>query len=149
MSKYADYSTFILRVFFGLAFLIAGLDKVFTYSMTKGMFQTMFGNSIGGYMLILAIIIELAGGLALLLGIFTRIAALLLALTMVVAFVVTFDIGQATHFVGTLREIIVMNTAGRNTAVNFAYFAALLSLVFSGTKVVAVKPNKESEDFKF
>jgi len=141
MSKYADYSTFILRLFFGIAFIIAGLDKVFTYSIAKGMFQGLFGSGFGGVMIILAIIIELVGGLLLLLGVYTRIAAAILALMIVVAFAVTFKLGQAPHFIGILREIAVMNTGGSNTAVNFAYFAALLSLVFSGTRVVALKPD--------
>ena len=141
MSKYTDYSTFILRLFFGIAFIIAGLDKVLTYSMAKGMFEGMFGAGMGGFMLILAIVIELVCGLALLLGLYIRIAAAILALMIVVAFAVTFKLGQALHFIGILREITVMNTGGSNTAVNFAYFAALLSLVFSGTKVAAVKPD--------
>ncbi|MEK6862193.1 MAG: DoxX family membrane protein [Nanoarchaeota archaeon] len=143
MRDYAEYSTLVLRIFFGIAFIIAGLDKVLSFSMAKGMFEGMFGAGLGGFMIILAIIIELLCGLALLLGLYTRIAAGILALMIVVAFIVTFKLGQAPHFVGILREISVMNTGGGNTAVNFAYFAALLSLVFSGSKVAALKPDSE------
>ena len=143
MRDYAEYSTLVLRIFFGIAFIIAGLDKVLSFSMAKGMFEGMFGAGLGGFMIILAIIIELLCGLALLLGLYTRIAAGILALMIVVAFAVTFKLGQAPHFIGILREIAVMNTGGSNTAVNFAYFAALLSLVFSGSKVAALKPDSE------
>ena len=57
-----------------------------------------------------------------------------LAVFSLVAFVKTFKLGSAPNFIGTLREIMVMNTGGGNTAVNFAYFAGLLSLAFSGCK---------------
>ncbi|PIN80484.1 hypothetical protein COV11_03945 [Candidatus Woesearchaeota archaeon CG10_big_fil_rev_8_21_14_0_10_30_7] len=107
--------------------------------MAKGMFEGMFGG-LGGIMLVLAILLELSGGLALLLGYQTRTAAAVLALLILVAFVSTFKLGQAPHFIGSLRELMVMNTGGGNTAVNFAYFGALLSLVFSGSKTHALKP---------
>jgi len=136
----AQYGTLVLRIFFGIAFLVAGLDKILSFSMAKGMFEGLFGG-MGGFMIILAIFIEVLGGLALLLGFYTRWAAGVLAVFILVAFVVTFKLGQAPHVIGMLREITVMNTGGGNTAVNFAYFGALLSLVFSGSRVAAVKPD--------
>lgn len=148
ISKYADYSTFVLRLLFGIAFIIAGLDKILTYSMASGMFKTLFGQSIGGIALIVAIVIELLFGLALLLGFYTRVAATILALLILVAMATTFKLGEASNFVGTLREITVMNTGGGNTAVNFAYFAALLSLVFSGSNVLSLKRNKDDDILK-
>lgn len=134
------YGTFVLRLFFGIAFIIAGLDKILGFSMAKGMFDQLFGG-MGMFMVVLAIIIEIVGGLALLLGYHTRIAAGVLAALILVAFVVTFKVGQAPHFIGMLREIAVMNTGGSNTAVNFAYFGALLSLVFSGSRALAMRPD--------
>lgn len=121
----------VLRVFFGVAFLVAGLDKVLSLPMAKGMFEGMFGGA-GALMLYLAIVIELAGGLALLFNWKVRESAVVLALFILVAFVQTFKLGDAPNFVAVLREIMVMNTGGGNTAVNFAYFAGLLSLAFSG-----------------
>jgi uncharacterized membrane protein YphA (DoxX/SURF4 family) len=128
---------FILRLFFGIAFIVAGLDKLLSYGMAKGMFESMFGG-IGGIVLILAILIELGGGLALLVGYHTRKAAWLLAILIVVALFKTWKIGDASG-VGMLREIMVMNTGGGNTAVNFAYLGALLSLAFSGSKYKAMR----------
>ena len=139
-----DYGPFVLRLFFGVAFLVAGLDKVLSFDMAKGMFEGLFapwlGGGLGASMLVLAIVIELLGGLALLLGVYTRAASGFLALFILIAFVLTAKLGASMHFIGTLRELMVMNTGGGNTAVNFAYFGALLALVFSGSKKLALKP---------
>ncbi|MFA4887460.1 MAG: DoxX family protein [Candidatus Nanoarchaeia archaeon] len=132
------YAPLVLRIFFGIGFLVAGLDKVLSFSMAKGMFGGLFGSA-GTLMLVLAIVIELVGGLALVLGYKTRYVAGGLAAFIVVAFVSTFQIGPAANVIGSLRELMVMNTGGGNTAVNFAYFGALLSLVFSGGGVKSMK----------
>lgn len=134
-----DVGTFVLRLFFGAAFIIAGLDKVFSYSMAKGMFEGFFPG-MGGAMLTLAILIELGAGTALLVGFHTKKASWLLAIFILIAFIKTYKIGAAPHIFGTLREIAVMNTGGGNTAVNFAYFGALLSLALSGSKYKAMRP---------
>lgn len=138
MEDNMEKGIFVLRLFFGIAFLIAGLDKVLSYSMAQGMFQQFFGGA-GGFMLILAIVVEILLGLALLLGYHTRIAASVLGLLIIVAFITTFKLGAAPHFIGTLREIAVMNTGGGNTAVNFAYLGALLALALSGSRFKAMK----------
>ncbi|MAF34390.1 hypothetical protein CMO91_00935 [Candidatus Woesearchaeota archaeon] len=134
----SEHGPFILRVFLGVAFIVAGLDKLLSYGMAQGMFTGMFGGA-GAAVLVVAIIVEIAGGLALLTGYHTKKAATVLAVVILVAFFKTFGVGQAPHFIGTLREVMVMNTGGANTAVNFAYFAGLLSLVATGSKFKAVK----------
>lgn len=126
LSKHKTLGPKILRWFLGVAFLVAGLDKILSYPMAKGMFEGMFGG-LGGVMIIVAIVVEILGGLALLFGKQVRLASSLLAVMILVAFIVTFKLGDAPHFIGTLREIMVMNTGGGNTAVNFMYFAGLVS----------------------
>ena len=128
--KSSEAGVLVLRIFFGLAFVIAGLDKVFSFDMAKGMFEGMFG-SMGAAMLVLAIVIELVGGLSLLSGYFVKYSAPALAAFIVVALVTTFKLGESMHFVGMLREMVVMNTSGANTAVNLAYLAGLVSLTVS------------------
>ena len=132
--EHADWAPAILRLFFGIAFIVAALDKILGMSMAKGMFEGMFGAGFGAPLLYLAIAIELLGGLALLFNWHAPCAALLLFVFMLVALVKTFKLGQAGNMVGILREMLVMNTGGGNTAVNFAYMAGLLSLAFSGCK---------------
>ncbi len=133
-----DLGNFILRLFLGLGFLVAGLDKVMHIDMAAGMFNMLFGAA-GIALLYLAIAIELIGGLFLLIGYQTRLAASVLAVLIVIAFITTFKIG-GMDFVSVLREIMVMNTGGGNTAVNWAYFAGLAALAFGGSRGYAVKP---------
>lgn len=135
----AHWGPAILRLFLGVAFVVAALDKILGLEMARGMFEGMFGSSLGAPLLYLAIFIELVGGLALIFNFHAACAALVLAGLILVAFVKTFKLGQAPHMVGVLREIMVMNTGGGNTAVNFAYFAGLLSLVFGGCTQCKVK----------
>lgn len=132
-NEHPDWAPAILRIGFGIAFIVAALDKIMGMAMAKEMFTMLFGGA-GPALLYLAIAIELAGGLALLFNWHASCAALILAALILVAFVKTFKLGMAPNVVGTLREILVMNTGGGNTAVNFAYFIGLLSLAFSGCK---------------
>ena len=87
LSRLQPYSAqfyFVFRVLVGLLFLQHGLQKVF------GMFGGIGGGSLisGGLppLMILAGIIEFAGGLAIIFGLFARPAALIAALEMIVAY---------------------------------------------------------------
>jgi uncharacterized membrane protein YphA (DoxX/SURF4 family) len=140
-NEHPDWAPAILRIGFGIAFIVAALDKIMGLEMAKGMFAQLFGGA-GPALLYLAIAIELLGGLALLFNWHASCAALILAVFMIVAFVKTFNLGATTSMVGTLREIMVMNTGGSNTAVNFAYFIGLLSLAFSGCKQCVTKKKR-------
>ena len=122
----------ILRVFFGLAFVVAALDKILGLEMAKGMFEMLFGASLGAPLLYLAIVNELVGGLSLLFNRHASCMAALLSVFIFVALIVTWKIGAAPNIAAWLRELLVMNTGGGNTAVNFAYLAGLLTLAFSG-----------------
>ncbi|MEM3126785.1 MAG: DoxX family protein [Candidatus Woesearchaeota archaeon] len=133
-----DWGSLVLRLFLGLGFLVAGLDKVMHIEMVSGMFNMLYGPA-GMIMLYLAIAIEIVGGLLLLVGYQTRIAASVLAILIIVAFISTFKIG-GMDFVSILREVMVMNTGGGNTAVNWAYFAGLAALAFGGSRGYALKP---------
>ena len=132
MEKCKQYGPLVLRLMLGVAFVIAALDKILGIEMMKGMFQGLFGAGLGAPLLYLAIVVELAGGLMLIFGWHTREAAAVLAVLILVAFVTTFKLGQTANTIGMLREVMVMNTGGGNTAVNWAYFAGLLALVFNG-----------------
>src|SRR5574342_46582 len=118
--EHQDWAPAILRVGFGIAFLVAALDKSLGLEMAKGLFSQLFGGA-GPILLYLVIAVELLGGLALLFNWHASCAALILSVLILVAFIKTFKLGAAGNMVGTLREILVMNTGGGNTAVNFAY----------------------------
>lgn len=72
--KTAPYAALLLRVITGVLFLIHGLIKllVFTPAGTAGYFQSIGLPGALGYMTMLA---EIVGGLALILGIRTRLVA--------------------------------------------------------------------------
>lgn len=74
----ADLAAFILRVSTGIYFLVHGLTKlfVFTPAGTAGYFQSLGLPGAMGY---LTMVLEIAGGLALIAGIATRYVALVMA----------------------------------------------------------------------
>lgn len=138
MEKHKHIGMLLLRYFFGVAFLVAAIDKILGFSMAKEMFGMMFGGA-GTPLLYFAIVIELVGGLALLFNFHAACAALVLAGMIAVAFFATFKLGAVPNVVAMLREVLVMNTGGGNTAVNAAYFFGLLALAFSGCDSCKVK----------
>ncbi|WP_078429911.1 DoxX family protein [Alkalihalobacterium alkalinitrilicum] len=92
MLKKHEVGAFILRVVLGLSFFIHGLDK----------FQAGIGNIAGffeslgipGFLAYVVALIELVGGIALVLGIGTRVVSILIAIIMVGAvFTFKFSVG--------------------------------------------------------
>lgn len=80
-AQHADIAAFILRVSTGMLFLVHGLTKllVFTPAGTAGYFQSLGLPGALGY---LTMALEIAGGIALILGIATRYLSLVLAGTL-------------------------------------------------------------------
>ena len=76
----------VLRICVGFVFIMAGWEKVSHLQTTVGMFGQMGFNAFWAYA---ASFVELLGGIAILLGVWTRAAAALLAITMIVAVYVT------------------------------------------------------------
>ncbi len=76
----------ILRVIVGVVFIAHGAQKVFAlgYGGTNQMFTHM-GVPVHNVTTAIVMVVELLGGIALVLGIFTRIAAALLAIDMISA----------------------------------------------------------------
>ena len=74
MEKYKEYLYFIFRILVGLLFLLHGIQKLFS-----GSFELI--SLIG-----LAGIIEFLGGILIILGLFTKIAALISGIQMLIAY---------------------------------------------------------------
>ena len=85
----ADLGMTIIRVIVGIAFFAHGWQKVFTFGFagTGGFFESL-GIPAAGFFAIVVSLLELLGGLALILGIGTRIVGLLLAIDMFTALLV-------------------------------------------------------------
>jgi|TARA_R110002072_G_scaffold2069_17_gene17449 putative oxidoreductase len=75
--KMVPYATLILRITLGVMFIAHGLLKVFVFTPagTVGFFQSV---GLPGFFAYLTIFAELAGGAALILGIYTRLVSLVL-----------------------------------------------------------------------
>ena len=124
MKDNTAYAALVLRIFFGVAFLVAGLDKLMHFGMARDMMFNQWFGGLGTPMLVLAILIEIGGGIVLLSGYYTYFVSLLYIPFMIVALAVTWKIG-GMDWISYLREILVMNTGGGNTAVNISYIAGL------------------------
>ena len=82
----ADLAMTIIRVVVGLAFFVHGWQKVFTIGFEGvGGFFGSLDIPAAGFFAIVVSLLELLGGLALILGIGTRIVGLLFAINMLVA----------------------------------------------------------------
>ena len=83
----APWGIALLRVVAGIIFLMHGQQKLFEFGIggVTGM-MTGLGVPAPGLMAIVVTLVELVGGIALILGAFTRIAALLVAIDVLVAF---------------------------------------------------------------
>lgn len=82
MGKLNRFSAPLGRFFLSFIFIVSGIDKIFNFSGTAGYMESK-GMPLVPLFLIAAIVLELAGGLSVLLGFKARIGALLLILFLV------------------------------------------------------------------
>jgi putative oxidoreductase len=85
------------RVFLGHIFLLAGINKISGYEGTAGYMEAM---GVPGMLLPLVIILEIAAGLALIVGYKTKLAAIALAgFTALAAILFHADFGDQTQMI--------------------------------------------------
>ncbi|MEK6826001.1 MAG: DoxX family protein [Nanoarchaeota archaeon] len=85
--KYPDWAYLLIRVALGIVFIVHGYMKLFGGILgTTGFFSSL-GIPTAGFFAIVVAIVEFFGGIAVLLGIFTRIASALIFIDMLVAFI--------------------------------------------------------------
>lgn len=133
MSKNYEFGAFLLRVVLGIVFLAHGLAK----------FQGGIGNTAGwfasiglpGGLAYIVAIIELVGGIALILGIGTRIVSALLALIMVGAI---FTVKLAAGFLDGYAYDLVLFIIAVYLVMNGSRLYALDQLLFNGQAVKSV-----------
>lgn len=111
------------RVLLSAIFIVAGLGKLTGYAATQGYMDSV---GVPGALLPLVIVLELGGGLALLLGWQARIAALLLAgFSVLSALLFHFDLGDQ------MQSILFMK--------NLAMAGGLLYVVATGAGRIALQ----------
>jgi len=86
-------------------FIISGFGKIAAYAGTQ---QYMANAGVPGFLLPLVIALEVGGGLAILVGAFTRTAAVLLALfTVAAALLFHFNLADQNQFVHFVKNIAI------------------------------------------
>lgn len=119
---YQDWAATILRLALGVPFVIHGYPKLFT-PMFQGFASWLdsMGVKPGKFWALVVGVVEFFGGIALILGIFTQLAAALIAANMLVA--------MAKVKWGKVKLVEMEKTGWE---LDLAYFAMALALVILG-----------------
>ena len=105
-SEYTSWAFLALRVVVAIAFIFHGWSKVSAMDGAIAMFSSM---GVGTFMTYVAAYVEFLGGVALLLGVATRLAGGLLAVFMLVAiYLVHFDKGYSMMNGGYEYQLLLL-----------------------------------------
>jgi putative oxidoreductase len=109
----APWGIALLRVVTGIILLMHGQQKLFEFGLggVTGM-MTGLGVPAPGFMALVVTLVEVVGGIALILGAFTRIAALLIAIDMLVAFFLVHIPNGFFASNGGVELVLMLATAG-------------------------------------
>lgn len=118
---YQDWAPLILRLALGAAFVVHGYPKLFKmYAGFAGWLDSI-GIKPGKFWALVAGVAEFFGGIALILGVFTQLAALLIAVNMLVAMVKV-----------KWGKVALVENERAGWELDLIYFAAAVSLVLTG-----------------
>ncbi|MBV7416512.1 DoxX family protein [Aeromonas sp. sif2433] len=105
MDKMRDVALLVSRVLLALMFVIAGWGKIGGYAGTQGYMEAM---GVPGAVLPLVILLELGGGLAIVLGLFTRsIAVLLAGFTLMAAFLFHYQPAEQMQMLMFMKNLSI------------------------------------------
>lgn len=105
MDKMKDVALLAGRVLLALMFVMAGWSKIGGYAGTQGYMEAM---GVPGFMLPLVILLELGGGLAVVLGLFTRSLSVLLAgFTLMAAFIFHYQPAEQMQILMFMKNVSV------------------------------------------
>ena len=105
MERFQDISILLGRVFLSLLFIVSGFNKITDYAGTQGYMESM---GVPALMLPLVIILELLGGIAILIGFKTRIVALLfIGFNVISALLFHSDFGDQTQMTMFMKNIAI------------------------------------------
>ncbi len=105
MDKMKDLALLAGRVLLALMFVMAGWSKISGYAGTQGYMEAM---GVPGFMLPLVILLELGGGLAIVLGLFTRSLSVLLAVfTLMAAFIFHYQPAEQMQMLMFMKNVSV------------------------------------------
>ena len=105
MDKMKDVALLASRVLLALMFVMAGWSQNGGYAGTQGSMEAM---GVPGFMLPLVILLELGGGLAIVLGLFTRSLSVLLAgFTLMAAFIFHYQPAEQMQMLMFMKNVSV------------------------------------------
>ena len=105
MERFQDISMLLGRVFLSLIFIVSGFNKITDYAGPQGYMESM---GVPALMLPLVIILELLGGIAILIGFKTRIVALLfIGFNVISALLFHSDFGDQTQMTMFMKNIAI------------------------------------------
>lgn len=119
----ADVGILILRISVGIVMVAHGLPKIFwKREVFNKKWKKEYGFPLGS--VILTGIVQVLGGLAIIVGFYTQISAFILALNMLVATYVS---------IWNHGEPFLSTPEGKGWDVNFLILAVLIALIFLGS----------------
>jgi putative oxidoreductase len=111
LEKYGDQAVFIGRLFFSSMFVLFAYGKITAYAGTVS-YMSSLGLSAPSLFTLLAIIIELGGGLLMLVGYQTRLVALGLAIyVLICAFTGHFQLGDLNQYQHFMKNMAIVGGA--------------------------------------
>ena len=108
LERYGDAAALVGRLFFSLMFLAFGYGKLTAFGGTSG-YMASLGLPAPALITLLAIIIEIGGGLLMLVGYQTRLVALGLAIYVLVsAFIGHSQLGDSNQFMHFMKNMAIV-----------------------------------------
>ena len=105
MKHFQDLAAPIGRILLALMFVVAGLNKISGYSGMQGYMDSM---GVPGALLPLVIVLEVVGGLLLMLGWHTRLTAFLLAgFTLLATLIFHSNLGDQTQMLFFMKNLSI------------------------------------------
>lgn len=108
IEKYSNQAALIGRVLYASMLLLFGYGKITAFSGTVG-YMSSLGLPLPSLVTLIAIIVEIGGGLLMLVGYQTRVVALGLAIyVLVTAFIGHFQLGDLNQFQHFMKNIAIV-----------------------------------------
>ncbi len=102
------YAPLVARVLLGLIFVVSGANKIASFEGTQ-QYMAEYGLPAKGFLLVGATVVEVAGGLSIMLGYGARIGAAVLILFLIPATLIFHtDFSQQTQVVMFLKNLSIM-----------------------------------------
>lgn len=127
LHTYSEWGPFILRIALGAAFVAHGYPKLFKVFGGFSGWLDSIGIRPGRFWAVVVGVVEFFGGIALILGIFTQLTALLVAINMLAA-MIKVKWGKSKY--------VELERMGWE--LDLIYFAAALALIFLGPGAYAL-----------